>query len=69
LVFSTFESAEDAVAFHEKIKKAAPSQLSWLSAKSYSFIIITQSNLDLLKRNKQLEGYRKLLNEQYPAKF
>ncbi|MEY4702237.1 MAG: hypothetical protein RIR96_134 [Bacteroidota bacterium] len=69
LVFSTFESAEDAVVFHDKIKKAAPAQLSWLPAKSYSFIIITQSNLDLLKRNKQLEAYRKLLNEQYPAKF
>jgi hypothetical protein len=69
LVFSIFESADDAIVFHEKIKKAAPAQLSWLPAKSYSFAIITQSNLELLKKNKQLEAYKKLLSEQYPGKF
>jgi hypothetical protein len=69
LVFSIFESADDALIFYEKIKKAAPAQLSWLPAKSYSFAIITQSNLELLKKNKQLEAYKKLLSEQYPGKF
>ncbi|MEN9963985.1 MAG: hypothetical protein RL582_1080 [Bacteroidota bacterium] len=69
LVFSIFESADDAMIFYEKIKKAAPAQLSWLPAKSYSFAIITQSNLELLKKNKQLEAYKKLLSEQYPGKF
>lgn len=69
LVFSIFESADDALVFHEKIKKAAPAQLSWLPAKSYSFVIITQSNLELLKKNKQLEAYKKLLNDQHPGKF
>jgi len=69
VVFSAFESADEAMLFAEKLKKAAPAQLSWLTAKSYSFIIINLDNFELLKKNKEIEAYRNLLNEQYPGKF
>jgi hypothetical protein len=69
LVFSTFENAEDASNYLDKIKKAAPTQISWLAASKYTFIIIHEDNLNKLKSNKEVETYRKLLNNQYPGKF
>ena len=69
LIFTTFENADDAIVYHDKIKKAAASQVSWLQASKYSFMIINEDNLQLLKHNKDLENYKKLLNNQYPGKF
>ena len=69
LLFSVFENATDAVAYCDKIKKAAPTEMSWLQASKYSFMIISNENLQLLKTNKDLDGYKKLLNNQYPGKY
>ena len=69
LVFSTFENAEDAISYLDKIKTTAPTQISWLAASKYMFIIINEDNLNKLKSNKDLETYKKLLNNQYPGKF
>jgi len=69
LVFSTFENAEDATNYLDKIKKAAPTQISWLAASKYMFILINEDNFNKLKSNKDLETYKKLLNNQYPGKF
>lgn len=69
LVFSSFENAEDATSYLDKIKKVAPTQISWLAASKYMFIIIHEDNLNKLKSNKELDTYRKLLNNQYPGKF
>jgi len=67
--FSKFENAEDAILYFEKIKRAAPTQVSWLQASKYSFFIINDDNLQLLKTNKELDKYKQLLNNQYPGKF
>jgi Tfp pilus assembly protein PilF len=69
LVFSSFENAEDATSYLDKIKKVAPTQISWLAASKYMFIIIHEDNLNKLKSNKELDTYKKLLNNQYPGKF
>lgn len=69
LLFSTFENAALALDYYEKVKRVAPNEVSWLPANKYSFFIINAENLDLLKTNKNLEAYRKLLNMQYPGKF
>lgn len=69
IVFSKFENADDAVLYFEKIKKAAPTQLSWLQTSKYSYFIIHDENLQLLKSNKDMEAYKKLLNNQLPGKF
>jgi hypothetical protein len=66
---SKFEDAESAIAYHDKIKKAAPREVSWLPANKYSFFIISEDNLQLLKTNKDLEGYKKLLNASLGNKF
>ena len=67
--FSKFENAEEAILYFEKIKRAAPTQVSWLQASKYSFFIINDENLQLLKTNKELDKYKQLLNNQYPGKF
>jgi hypothetical protein len=67
--FSKFENADDAVLYFEKIKKAAPTQLSWLQTSKYSYFIIHDENLQLLKSNKDMDAYKKLLNNQFPGKF
>ncbi len=69
LLFSPFEDADAAIKYYDKIRKAAPTEVSWLPAGKYSFMIISDSNLQLLKTNKDLQGYKKLLNTNYNNKF
>ena len=69
LLFSAFEDAEAALKYLDKIKKAAPREVSWLQANKYSFFIISEKNLQLLKTNKDLDGYRQLLNSTFGNKF
>lgn len=69
LVYVQFANGEEALRYYEKVKRAAPVEVSWLPAAKYSFFIISEPNLQLLKTNKDLIGYRKLLNMQYPGKF
>jgi tetratricopeptide (TPR) repeat protein len=69
LVFVQFATADAALQYCEKLRRAAPSEISWLPAAKYSFIIISDDNLQRLKGNKDIVNYRKLLNIQYPGKF
>jgi hypothetical protein len=64
-----FTDAALAIGYMDKLKKATPREMSWLPAAKYSFFIISENNLQLLKTNKDLEGYRKLLNESLGNKF
>jgi ubiquinone biosynthesis monooxygenase Coq7 len=59
----------DQILYLDKIKKAAPTEISWLAASKYSFIVIHEENLVKLKSKKDVETYKKLLNNQYPGKF
>ena len=69
LIFSRFPDATAAMAYTERIRKSAASEVSWLPAAKYSFIIISDDNLQLLKSNKDLAAYLSLLRAQYPGKF
>ncbi len=69
LLFSKFENATDAMKYFDKVKRAAPSELSWLQASKYSFIIISDDNLQLLKTNKDLTAYKDLLIKNFGNKF
>ncbi len=69
LVFASFADAPEAINYFDKIKKAAPSEVSWLQANKYSFLVISEANLQLLKTNKEMDTYKVLLNNQYPGKF
>jgi tetratricopeptide (TPR) repeat protein len=69
LVFVKFATADAALQYCEKLRRAAPLEVSWLPAPKYSFIIVSEDNLKQLKINKDIINYRKLLNLQYPGKF
>lgn len=69
LVFSHFDDAAEAIKYRDNLKQAAPVQISWLPAQKYAFYIISESNLELLKENKNLQSYIDLLNKKYPGKF
>lgn len=69
LLFSKFDDAESALKYFDKVKKAAPSEVSWLAANKYSFVIISEENLEELKKNKDLDGYRKILNDNFGNRF
>ncbi|MFZ4058939.1 MAG: tetratricopeptide repeat protein, partial [Ferruginibacter sp.] len=69
LVFSSFADAAVAMDFYTRVKRAAPEEVSWLPASKYSFLIISAANLELLKANKNIEGYKLLLKKQYPNQF
>jgi tetratricopeptide (TPR) repeat protein len=69
LLFSPFENAAAAIKYFDKIKRAAPSEVSWLQAAKYSFIIISEENLQLLKTNKDIISYKQLLNNNFGNKF
>ena len=69
LLFTGFSDAQDAFTYFEAVKKAAPAEVSWLPANKYSFLIISEANLQELRKNPDFGAYRKLLNNQYPGKF
>jgi hypothetical protein len=69
LLFSSFDDAQAALAYMDNLKKIAPSEVSWLQASKYSFLIISENNLQTLKANKNLEGYKQLLKNTFGNKF
>ncbi len=69
LVFADFEDAAAAMVYFEAIKKSASSEISWLSSNKYSFFVISEQNLQLLKSSKDLDAYKQLLKNVYPGKF
>lgn len=69
LLISSFTDATVALEYYDKLKKNAAAEISWLPANKYSFLIITEANLQLLKTNKNISGYKSLLNAQYPNRF
>ena len=69
LLFQPFTNATEALKYFDKIKKAASSEVSWLQPAKYSFIIISNDNLLLLKTNKDLTSYKQLLNTNFGNKF
>lgn len=69
LVISSFADAATALQYYDKLRKNAAAEISWLPANKYSFLIISNDNLQLLKANKNLTGYKSLLNTQFPNRF
>ena len=69
LIISSFADADAALQYYGKLRNDVKNEISWLPAAKYSFLIITEPNLQLLKTNKDITGYKTLLNSQYPNRF
>ena len=69
LLLDEFKNADSATAYITILKKTMPSKFAWLKPKDYSFIMISQSNLNLLIANKRFEDYKKAFKNNYNVKF
>jgi len=69
IIIDSFPNANAAIQYYYKLKKAAPDEISWLPVQKYYFFIISDANLQLLKTNKDIPAYKKLLNTVYINKF
>ncbi len=70
MVVDSFTNAASALDYMGKARALAPRQiLPWLPANNYVFVVISETNLDLLLRNKDAEAYKKFLVAVYPIKF
>lgn len=70
LLMSFFNDATDALSYVEKTRpKTATEIIPWLKGGKYYFTIITESNLQLLKNSKDLDAYKRFLEQNLPGKF
>ena len=60
VVMSGFDNAAVALGYMQTVQPVAARQIvPWLPAGKYSFLIISRDNLEVLKNNQDLEGYRR----------
>ena len=70
MLINGFENSDAGLEYAEKAKKMAPRDIvPWLPVAKYSFLIITDQNLEVLKMNKDIQAYKKFLEASYPGKF
>ncbi len=70
VLLNNFTSADDALAYVEKVRKIASTEIvPWLPAGKYGFTIISQANLDIFRNEKNTADYLKFLQQTYPGKF
>jgi TolA-binding protein len=70
LLLSPFANEQEAIAYIDKAKPKTPTEiLPWLKGGKYSFIIITDKNLNLLKEKKDADAYKAFLDKYLPGKF
>lgn len=65
-----FADATAAIDYIEKVRPVAKSRiLPWLKAEKFSFLLISNANLEVLKANKDLDSYKLLIQKAIPGKF
>ncbi len=70
VLIKPFENAQAAIDYINQAKpKAANEIIPWLKADKYSFSIITDQNLEILKSNPDLTAYKLFLDQNLPGKF
>src|SRR6185369_4228541 len=70
LLIKAFSNAQAAVDYIQKVKPVTPTRiLSWLKPDKYSFSIISDANLDLLKASPDIEAYKRFMEQNLPGKF
>ncbi|MFM9909270.1 MAG: tetratricopeptide repeat protein, partial [Chitinophagaceae bacterium] len=70
VLMNTFENTEAAFAYIEKTSKVAAAEIiPWLPVTKYAFAVISSTNLELLKNSKDIQEYRRFLQQSFPGKF
>lgn len=58
-----------ALSYHDELKNNARQIVPWLPAEKYSFIIISEHNLEILKSRKNMEEYKLFIRQYIKDKF
>jgi len=70
LLIQPFANAQAATEYVQQTKpKAAGEIIPWLKSDKYSFSIISEQNLEILKSNPDLAAYKLFLDQNLPGKF
>ncbi len=70
MLMSPFKDAQEAMDYIDRTRpKTATDIIPWLKGGKYSFAILTTSNFELLKKNKDIENYMTFLKQRLPGKF
>lgn len=70
LLISPFKNSQEAIDYIDKTKPVTSTEIiPWLKGGKYSFSVITDKNLEVLKANKDIDKYREFLNKNIPGKF
>jgi Uncharacterized protein conserved in bacteria len=70
MMIDGFPNAAAALEYMDKAKTAAPRDvIPWMPANKYSFIIISQNNLQVLLNAKDIAAYKAFMNQAFPGRF
>jgi len=70
LLTSSFKNVQEAIDYIEKAKpKTATEIIPWLKGGKYSYSVISEANLELLKTEKNMGDYTQFLEQHLPGKF
>jgi hypothetical protein len=70
LLMSPFKNAVEAITYVDQTRpKTASEILPWLKGGKYTYSIITEKNLEILKNSKDLDKYRQFMDKNLPGKF
>ncbi len=70
VLISPFKDAADALAYVEQTRpKTATEIIPWMKGGKYSYSIITEKNLEVLRNSKDIDKYKQFLDKNIPGKF
>ena len=70
LLISPFKNAAEALTYVDQTRpKTANEIIPWLKGGKYSYSIITDKNLEILKNSKDIDKYKQFLEKNIPGKF
>ncbi len=70
VLIGPFTDAIGAIDYIDKVRPVTAGKiLPWLTADKFSYLMISQANLDLLNENKDVEGYKSIIQKALPGKF
>ncbi|MGN6165723.1 MAG: tetratricopeptide repeat protein [Flavisolibacter sp.] len=70
ILIGTFANAQEALDYAQRAKRLAPTEIiPWLKPEKYSFSVISFANLEVLQNLKDLDQYKKFLEQNLPGKF
>lgn len=70
LLISPFKNASEAIAYIDQTKPKTSNEIvPWLKGGKYTYSIITEKNLEVLKGSKDINAYTQFLEKMVPGKF